>query len=121
MPLFTDGNIASIEDLKDYESSVLQTANVEGIDVTAKLKLAHRDIGFTIAEHLARHGFKAPGDLNRVVVSEAILHWHSLQTLELIYRDAYNSQVNDRYLGRWKEYSKASSRAGATATSLGIG
>jgi hypothetical protein len=121
MPLFTDGNVAAVEDLKDYESSVLQTASVEGIDVTAKLKLAHRAIGFEIATHLAQHGFKTPADLNRVVVSPTILHWHCLHTLELIYRDAYNSQVNDRYLGKWKEYSQASSRARATATALGIG
>jgi hypothetical protein len=121
MPLFTDGNVASIEDLRDYESSVLQTANVEGIDITAKLKLAHRAIGFEIAGHLAQHGFKAPADLERVVVSPAILHWHCLHTLELIFRDAYNSQVNDRYLGKWKEYAQASIRARATATALGIG
>jgi hypothetical protein len=121
MPLFTDGKLGSIEDLKDYESSVLQTANVEGIDVTAKLKLAHRDIGFVLAQHLARHGFKAPADLSRVVINEALVHWHCLHTLELIYRDAYNSQVNDRYLGRWKEYSKSANHAGATATALGIG
>lgn len=121
MPLFTDGKLASIEDLKDYESSVFQTANVEGIDVTAKLKIAQRDIGFVISQHLAQRGFKAPADLGRVVISEALVHWHCLHTLELIYRDAYNSQVNDRYLGRWKEYATESSRAGATATSLGIG
>ena len=121
MPLFTDGNVASIEDLRDYESSILHTASVESIDITAKLKLAHREIGFEIATHLARHGFKVPADLNRVVVSQAILHWHCLHTLELIYRDGYNSQVNDRYLGKWKEYSKAANRARATAMALGIG
>jgi hypothetical protein len=121
MPLFTDGNVASIEDLRDYESSILQTASVENIDISAKLKLAHRGIGFEIATHLAQHGFKAPADLNRVVVSQAILHWHCLHTLEIFYRDAYNSQVNDRYLGKWKEYTKAANRARASAMALGIG
>jgi hypothetical protein len=121
MALFTDGSIASIEDLKEYESSVLQTASVEGIDVTAKLKIAHRGMSFEIAAYLGRHGFTAPGDLGRVVVSEALLHWHCLHTLELIYRDAYNSQLNDRYLGKWKEYAQNSARAAATATSLGVG
>jgi hypothetical protein len=119
--LFTDGNLASIDDLKEYESAVLQTASIEGIDITAKLKLAHRGIGFEIATYLGRHGFSAPGDLNRVVVSEALLHWHCLHTLELIYRDAYNSQVNDRYLGKWKEYSQSANRAAGTAMGLGIG
>jgi hypothetical protein len=121
MSLFTDRNIASIEDLKDYESAVLQTASIEGIDVSAKLKLAQRGIGFEIAAYLARHGFTAPSDLDRVVVNEALLHWHCLHTLELIYRDAYNSQVNDRYMGKWKEYAQTAARAGATASSLGIG
>jgi hypothetical protein len=121
MALFTDGNIASIEDLKDYESAVLQAANIEGIDITAKLKLAQREIGFEIASFTARHGFTSAGDLGRVVVSESLLHWHCLQTLELIYRDAYNSQLNDRYLGKWKEYMQASGRAAATAMDLGVG
>jgi hypothetical protein len=121
MSLFTDGSIASIEDLKEYESAVLQTASIESIDVSAKLKLAQRNIGFEISGFLARHGFAAPGDLARVTVNDALLHWHCLHTLELFYRDAYNSQVNDRYMGKWKEYAQLAARAGATATSLGIG
>jgi hypothetical protein len=121
MALFTDGNIASIEDLKEYESAVLQTANIEGIDLTAKLKLAQREIGFEIASFIGRHGYTSPGDLSRVVTSETILNWHCLRTLELVYRDAYNSQLNDRYLGKWKEYMQTAAHAGAIATELGIG
>lgn len=121
MALFTDGNIASIDDLKEYESAVLQTASIEGIDVTAKLKLAQREIGFALAAFQARRGFTAPGDLGRVVVSEALLHWHCFHTLELIFRDAYNSQLNDRYLGKWKGYLEISVRAGVTVTDLGVG
>jgi hypothetical protein len=121
MALFTDGNIASIEDLKEYESAVLQTANIEAIDVTAKLKLAQREIGFEVASFIGRHGYTSPGDLGRVVTSDTLLNWHCLRTLELIYRDAYNSQLNDRYLGKWKEYIQAAARAGAIAMELGIG
>jgi hypothetical protein len=121
MALFTDGIIATIEDLKEYESSILQTASVEGIDATAKLKLAQREIGLEIATFLSRHGFTAPTDVGRVVVSESLLHWHCLHTLALFYRDAYNSQVNDRYLGKWKEYVQTSTQAAATAIGLGIG
>jgi hypothetical protein len=121
MSLFTDGIVASIDDLKEYENSVLQTASIEGIDITAKLKLAQRGIGFEIAAYLARHGFAAPTDIGRVVVNDALLHWHCLHTLELIYHDAYNSQLNDRYLGKWKEYGQRANRAAVTAASLGIG
>ena len=121
MALFTDGTIATIEDLKEYDSAVLQTASIEGIDVTAKLKLAQREIGFVISAFQARRGFTSPGDLGRVVVNEAILHWHCFHTLELIYRDAYNSQVNERYLGKWKGYMEISARAAATVRDLGVG
>jgi hypothetical protein len=121
MALFTDGSIATIEDLKEYESAVLQTANIEAIDITAKLKLAQREIGFEIASFIGRHGYPSPGDLGRVVTSDTLLNLHCLRTLELIYRDAYNSQLNERYLGKWKEYTQAAARAFSIATELGIG
>jgi hypothetical protein len=121
MALFTDGKVASIEDLKDYESAVLQTAALEGIDLTAKLKLAQREIGFEISTFLSRHGYSSPGDITRVMVTDSLHHWLCLRTLELFYRDAYNSQVNDRYQGKWKEFGQLSRRAADTALDLGIG
>jgi hypothetical protein len=121
MALFTDGTIASIDDLKEYESAVLQVASVEGIDITAKLKLAQREMGFVLSDFQARRGFTSPSDLGRVLVNEEMLQWHCLHTLELVYRDAYNSQMNDRYLGKWQAYQQSSARAAATVRDLGVG
>ena len=52
MALFTDGNICSTEDLRQYESSILDVASTEGIELEAKLKLAQREIGVAITAFL---------------------------------------------------------------------
>jgi hypothetical protein len=78
MALFTDGNIASIEDLKEYESAVLQAASIEGIDITAKLKLAQREIGFEIASFITRHGFTSPSDLVFTCINQSKAVWERL-------------------------------------------
>ncbi|MEJ7606973.1 MAG: hypothetical protein WKF37_12085 [Bryobacteraceae bacterium] len=123
MALFTDGLIAALDDLKAYESSVLDTASTEGINVEAKLGLAQREISFEIGAFLMRHGVHLSADqkLDKVVVTEPLLHWHCLHTLELIYRDAYNSQLNDRHQGKWREYTHLSRRTMDLVLNVGIG
>jgi hypothetical protein len=46
---------------------------------------------------------------------------HVLRTLEAIYRDLYQSRMNDRYEGKWREYSRQSSRALQALLEAGIG
>lgn len=122
MALFTDGTISTLEDLKAYESSVLETASTEGIDLTSKLLLAQRETGFEVTAFLARQGHISPGqDLGRVIVTEPLQHLHRLRALELIYRDAYNSQLNDRHLGKWKKYAQLSHRATELLFDIGVG
>lgn len=123
MPLFTDGSIAGVSDLKAYESSILDTANTEGIALGSKLEIAQREIGLELTAFLLRRGVSlgAHRELSRVVVTEPLLHVHALHTLALIYRDAYNTQVNDRYLGKWKEYGQLSERALRQLLQVGIG
>ena len=56
-----------------------------------------------------------------VVVSPQMKRWQALHTLALVYRDAFNNQLNDRYLAKWREY-QALSKDGAVRTlSYGIG
>ena len=38
-------------------------------------------------------------DLSHVVVTPPVRLWHTYRTLENVYREAYNSQLNDRYAG----------------------
>ena len=92
MALLIDGEINRIDDLKKYDSSVLEVAAVEGIDLTAKLELAR----------------------------EALLS--DVRTaLELVYRDAYFSQLNDRYGSRWREYQREARSAWEKVRANGIG
>src|SRR6516164_5839448 len=105
MALFTDGDVSSIEDLRGYDTQLLDVANTEGIDVTRKLKLAQDEIAAEITAMLSRRAwFKAPLDPGRVVVTPPLKLWHMFLSLELVYRDAYRSQLNDRYAGKRDEF-----------------
>ena len=40
----------------------------------------------------------------QVVVTPPLKLWHTFRTLEMVYGDAYNSQLNDRYAGKRDEF-----------------
>ena len=118
MALFTDGTIARIDDLRAHESSVLDLTSTEGIDVSAKLSLAQRELGTEMIPILARRGYR---DLSQVVVTDALLSAHAARTLAMIYRDLYQSRFNDRYEGKWREYAAQSDRAMKALLEAGVG
>ena len=123
MALFTDGNIAELNDLRAYESGILDLAANEGIDLGAKLSLAHREIGLEILSFLVTQGYgvaKQRG-LENVIVTEPILHSEVMWTLSLIYRDAFNSQLNDRYGAKWNQYTDLARRGLRQYFEIGIG
>src|ERR1700744_389091 len=108
MALFTDGPISSAEDLQTYDASVLGDAGAEGIDVAAKVHLAQQDIASEILLFLLRRAafrdclpyHRRSRELDGVVVTGGLHQWHVHKTLALVYRDAYNAQLNDRYQGK---------------------
>jgi hypothetical protein len=108
MALFTDGAVTSIEDLTGHDTQLLNVATVEGIDVTRKLALAHEELCVEVAGLLdrlvsARQPFAAR-TIQQVVVTPPLKLWHIFRTLEMVYGDAYNSQLNDRYAGKRDQY-----------------
>jgi hypothetical protein len=125
MALFNDGTIASQEDLRAYESSVLEMASTEGVDLTAKRELAQRELAVEIVRVLTELTAvdTAPPSvtLDRVVVTEPMHQWHSTQTLTLSYRDAFHNQLNDRYESKWKEYERQSGYKAAQLFETGLG
>ncbi|HYZ84805.1 MAG TPA: hypothetical protein VE621_10395 [Bryobacteraceae bacterium] len=123
MALFVDGPIASAEDLRRYESSILDVMSVEKIELGAKLDIAHRELAVELTAFLVRQETLTGSnrDLGHVVVTEALSQWHALHTLSLIYRDAYNSQLNDRYQGKWQEYSRLSRASSSRFFEIGVG
>jgi hypothetical protein len=102
MALFTDGPIASIEDLHGYDTQLIDVATSEGIDVTRKLAQAHDEISIELSELL--HGVSISVCIANVVVTPPLRQWHIFRSLEMVYRDAFNSQLNDRYAGKRDEY-----------------
>ena len=116
MALLTDGTISSIEDLNGYDTQLLTVANTEGINLTQKLALAKEEIILEVSGLLSRmSGWGTPGwigvstlpidsngarALGNVVVTRPLKLWHTFRALELVYQDAYNSQLNDRYAGK---------------------
>lgn len=118
MALFTDGPPATMEDLAAQDSQLLDVASSEGIDLTVKLGLTYEVIGIELEELLRRgSGF----GLSHVVVTPAMRLWHTYRTLEFVYRDAYNSQLNDRYAGKRDQFRELSKWAYDRLIQAGIG
>jgi hypothetical protein len=115
MALFADGPPSSIDDLNQQDSFLLMTATTEGIDVTTKLQLAYIELQIELTSIFSREASiyapvlgQAPLDTNHLAVTTPLKLWHSFKSLEAVYRDAYFSQLNDRYKGKWAEYQSLS-------------
>jgi hypothetical protein len=78
---------------------VLTVAATEGIDLTKKLSLAMDELALELGNLLP-----ASDKLDYVAVTPAIRLWHAFRTLELVYRDAYSNQLNDRYAGKRDQF-----------------
>lgn len=128
MALFTDGFPATLDDLTKYDSQLLGVASVEGIDVTQKLALAQEVLGVELDEALNR---LAPAEaffwtagrqrLERVVVTRPLHLWYACRTLELVYADAYGSQLNDRYAKKRDQFHAMAAGAYEKLIGMGIG
>jgi len=129
MALFTDGSISSIEDLRGHDTQLLDVASLEGIDVTKKLALAQEEIGIEVAAMLAAlypvGSFGSLGlpaaRIGNVVVTTPLKLWHVYRTLEMVYRDAVHSQLNERYAGRRDEYREMARWARERVIESGLG
>jgi hypothetical protein len=133
MALLTDGNPNDSEALRVYEAAILNVANVESINLDAKLCLATEEISEDVLDVLLGHtrtlySLTSPVGADRrrigvsdVVVSPQMKRWHALHTLAVVYRDAYNNQLNDRYWNKWEEYRELARGAKERTLEYGIG
>jgi len=137
MALFTDGSISTLEHLVSQDTAVLDVASTESIDAGTKLVLAQEELGIELTAALSRSPFSLttpsawwPGSiaasqstlrLSNIVVTPPLRLWHSFRTLALIYRDAYNNQLNDRYLGKWNAYNDLAKWASGMLLQTGVG
>ena len=128
MALFTDGPASCMEDLTAQDSQLLDVASVEGIDVTQKLFLARDELALELNALLSRLSnadqlfWLAPQpNLGSVVVTPALKLWHTFRSLEMVYSDAYNNQLNDRYGGKRDQFHARAQWAYETLVAAGIG
>jgi hypothetical protein len=117
--LFTDGTILSIQELREHDNFVLDVASTESIDLSSKLAVAQREIGYEIQSFLTTR--RTSAELSHVVVNQQMRDLLATHVLSIVYRDAYNLHLNDRYLGRWKEFTRASERSLLRLFQNGIG
>jgi hypothetical protein len=135
MALFTDAPISTLDQLAAQDSAALDVASTEGIDATAKISLGQDELGIELVAAVSRSPFSPatpsvwwPGmvltttlQLSSIVVTPPLRLWHTFHTLELIYRDAYNNQLNDRYLGKWHAYTDLAKWACSMLMQTGVG
>jgi hypothetical protein len=62
-----------------------------------------------------------PPSLRTVVVTPALKLWHTLRSLELVYADAFASQLNDRYAARRDQFHEQATEARNQLAAAGIG
>lgn len=128
MALFTDGLVSNMDDLSAQDSQLADVATAENIDVMQKLALAQQEValgletlltGMSYPEQSLRYSPRL--GLNRVVVTPALRLWHAYRALEMVYADAYNSQLNDRYAGKRDQFHSMANWAYDKLIRIGVG
>jgi hypothetical protein len=112
--LFTDATISTVDHLAEYESEIRTIAVAENIDLETKLRLAQTEVGVELA------ATDSSFELGRVVVSDALRLWHIFHTLAIVFRDAYNRKLNDKYRPKWTEYHDLAKIAAGQCLAIGV-
>jgi hypothetical protein len=129
MALFTDGPINSMIDLQNYENAILDVASTESLDLAGKIALAQSEMATELTLFLLRRlpqrdsytTVRSAIGVSDVVVTDQLRQWHAHKSLALIYRDAYNNQLNDRYKGKWTQYDALAKRSLQDYLQIGVG
>ncbi len=128
MALFTDADIVTLDDLLEYESSLVQVSSSHSIDVETKIKLAISAISDKLLLWLTNMGAGDPQWLQRrvlglstVVVTPTLQRWVCFDSLSRFFAEAYNVQLNTRFQGKWTEYQKLASDAAGMTFLAGLG
>ena len=128
MALFTDANVVSLDDLLEFENSLVQVSSTYNIDVTTKINLAIGAVGDRLMLWLLQVGAADPQwftrrviGLSTVVVTSTLHRWLCFDSLSRFFAEAYNAQLNTRYQGKWTEYEQLASEAADMVFMSGLG
>ena len=117
--LFTDGIILCAETLREHDNYVLEIASTESIELSSKLQVAQRWVGYELSSFLSN--CEASVGISHVFVNDELRDLLAVQTLAAVYRDAYYRHLNDRYEGRAKEYNALADRSLQRFLQNGVG
>lgn len=128
MALFTDTDVVTLDDLLEFETSLVQVASSHGINVETKINLAMNEVSDQLMLWLLSVGTSDPQWLNRrllglstVVVTPLLQRWLCFDSLSRFFAEAYNVQLNTRFQGKWTEYQQAAANAQEMFFMSGIG
>ncbi len=127
MALFVDGPASTIDDLTDQDAGLLDVALSTNINVSTKLRLAVDEIRTDLQLWLNRPkptlelvwGPKL--HIEQIVITPPLKRWEAMHALTLVYRDAYFSQLVDRYQAKWQEYAQLAGDARESFIASGLG
>lgn len=132
MALFVDGPAPTIDDLADQDAGLLSVSQITGINVSAKLRLAQGEIKTDLELWLLKPRLAIDMSwadvlwrpvlrIEQVIVTTPLKRWETMHALELTYRDAYFSQLVDRYQAKWQEYATLACDARESFVASGLG
>lgn len=127
MALFTDSDVVTLDDLLQFEGSLVQISSTHGIDVETKIRLAIDEIGDKVLLSLLQAGSAEQWrgtnqlGLDNVVLSSPLYRWICFNSLARVYAEAYNVQLNTRFQGKWTEYQQQANQASNLVMASGIG
>jgi hypothetical protein len=127
MALFVDGPACTIDDLVDQDAGLLPVAETTGINVSSKLRLAKEEIETDLELWLIKPRptmemlWGPVLRVEQIVVTSPLKRWETMHALALVYRDAYFSQLVDRYQAKWQEYAMLASSARESFIASGLG
>ena len=133
--LLSDGCPNTVEDLRVYESGILDVAHAENIDLKTKLGLATEEVSEEVLDFLLNKatdpyafganvtffGRRRTLGVTDVFVTRQMVRWHAIHTVALVYRDAFHNQLNTRYQDQYQDYLRLSQEGRDKTLSFGIG
>src|ERR1700691_5222722 len=137
MALFVDGPACTIDDLAVQDTGLLEVALTNNINVSTKLRLAVEEIRTDLHLWLNRpraasyqamepdlvwgSAYGSIPHIGQIVVTPPLKRWETMHALALVYRDAYFSQLVDRYQAKWEEFDKLARDARESFIAIGMG
>lgn len=128
MALFTDADVVTLDDLLQYEASLVEIASTHGINVQTKINLALSNIADRVMLWLLKIGASDPQWLTRrvigvstVVVTPPVKKWICFDALSRFFAEAYNVQLNTRFQAKWQEYQQMASASVDMVFDTGLG